>query len=314
MRAELETEVLKGVSRSFYLSLRLLPPAMRRPASIAYLLARLSDTIADSAEIPAADRMEMLGSFRKQMEDAGRVGDWPERLVAATPDHREKTLLRGHRAIMDSLASLSGIEIGLIREVVGIIIGGQVLDLERFGDASASNVISLKSAEELNDYTWRVAGCVGVFWTKLGYATLGGKFSETEESELLRHAGEYGKGLQLVNILRDLPNDLRAGRCYLPFSAQTDTNAMMEAFPEWRAVAEEKVRHGYDYAGKLRSRRLRIASGLPAMIAMETLELLNGKSFEELGQGIKVPRKRVYGMILKSLGAGQGAWSSRLRS
>ncbi len=207
MQAGVEKEVLKGVSRSFYLSLRLLPPAMRRPASIAYLLARLSDTIADSAEIAAADRLEMLENFGSQVAEKGAIVEWPERLIAATPDDREKELLRGHRAIMESLASLGEEERGLIREVVAIIVSGQALDLERFGAAGAGNIISLSNDEELNDYTWRVAGCVGAFWTKLGYATLGGEFSQSDESELLLHAREYGRGLQLVNILRDLPKD-----------------------------------------------------------------------------------------------------------
>jgi farnesyl-diphosphate farnesyltransferase len=58
MRAELETEVLKGVSRSFYLSLRLLPLPMRRAAGIAYLLARTSDTIADSVSGSVGERID----------------------------------------------------------------------------------------------------------------------------------------------------------------------------------------------------------------------------------------------------------------
>ncbi len=300
MREGLEKRVLKGVSRSFYLSLRLLPSAMRRPASIAYLLARLSDTIADSAEVPAADRLKMLEEFGAQVAGNGPLADWPDCLITATPDEKEKELLRSHQAVVGSLATLREQEMGLIREVVATIVSGQVLDLKRFGEADAGNVVSLKNTEELNDYTWRVAGCVGKFWTKLGYTTLGGEFSESDESELLLHAEEYGRGLQLVNILRDLPKDLKAGRCYLPVPVPTDTSALMEEFSFWRTIAEEKVQHGYLYSEQLRLRRLKIASGLPAMIATETLGLLRDKSMEQLQFGIKVPRNRVYGMILRA--------------
>ena len=46
--------LLRGVSRSFYLSIRLLPAPLRRPIAVAYLLARAADTLADTAELPAA--------------------------------------------------------------------------------------------------------------------------------------------------------------------------------------------------------------------------------------------------------------------
>ena len=65
---ELEGDVLKGVSRSFYLSLRFLPAPMRGPAGIAYLLARASDTIADSATIPAAERIAFLDLHARQID------------------------------------------------------------------------------------------------------------------------------------------------------------------------------------------------------------------------------------------------------
>ncbi|MCI0869448.1 MAG: squalene/phytoene synthase family protein, partial [Chloroflexi bacterium] len=45
------TDLLKGVSRSFYLTLRVLPGGIREPVGLAYLLARAADTIADTTLI-----------------------------------------------------------------------------------------------------------------------------------------------------------------------------------------------------------------------------------------------------------------------
>ena len=45
---ELLTATLKDVSRSFYLTLRVLPARIRTPIGLAYLLARTSDTVADT--------------------------------------------------------------------------------------------------------------------------------------------------------------------------------------------------------------------------------------------------------------------------
>src|SRR5256886_16708799 len=59
-RKELRGRVLRSVSRSFYLSLRILPAGLREPLSLAYLLARATDTIADTPEPPVALRTEAL--------------------------------------------------------------------------------------------------------------------------------------------------------------------------------------------------------------------------------------------------------------
>src|SRR5260221_10735891 len=58
-----ELELLKPVSRSFYISIRLLPRALREPVALAYLLARTSDTIADSSVVDADERVELLDRF-----------------------------------------------------------------------------------------------------------------------------------------------------------------------------------------------------------------------------------------------------------
>ena len=58
-------------------------------------------------------------------------------------------------------------------ECLDVIVSGQVLDLERFGPAKEGGKISaLGDNEQMDDYTYRVAGCVGVFWTKMSLAHL----------------------------------------------------------------------------------------------------------------------------------------------
>ena len=102
-----------------------------------------------------------------------------------------------------------------IRDVLAIIASGQELDLSRFADATLERIAALNTDEELDDYTYRVAGCVGEFWTKMCRAHLI-RDALLDEDWLTAQGVRFGKGLQLVNILRDLPRDLRHGRCYLP--------------------------------------------------------------------------------------------------
>src|ERR1700686_1008948 len=56
----LRGSILRSVSRSFYLSIRILPQRLREPVALAYLLARATDTVADTARIPWATRAQTL--------------------------------------------------------------------------------------------------------------------------------------------------------------------------------------------------------------------------------------------------------------
>src|SRR6476619_6652848 len=61
---EVLTVLLRDVSRSFYLTLRVLPGAIRNQIGLAYLLARATDTIADTHLVPLPQRLEALNKLR----------------------------------------------------------------------------------------------------------------------------------------------------------------------------------------------------------------------------------------------------------
>ena len=297
---ELGKQVLKGVSRSFYLTLRLLPGPMRGAASLGYLLARTSDTLADTAAAPVDSRRQWLDQFRAAVAGKSEAPRWPVSLRNAVPDPRERHLLECSGEIFTWLRKLPAGEAVLVREVLEIIAGGQTLDLERFANASRENPVALRDDAELEDYAWRVAGCVGAFWTKLGFLTLGGRFSTAPEAELLERGIAYGKGLQLVNILRDLAADLASGRCYLPVADPHDSRALLDCHARWLTRADEWLGEGGSYAATLRSRRLRAATALPALIGRATLEPLRGATWEVLQTRLKVPRSVVYRSLLRA--------------
>jgi farnesyl-diphosphate farnesyltransferase len=297
--------LLKSVSRSFYLSLRLLPAPMRGAASIAYLLARTSDTLADAENAPVALRLASLEKFSLAMDGVEPAPEWSATLVDALADPRERDLLKASAPLFDWLASLPEAEVELVREVTSIIISGQRLDLERFGAADGSRPVALTSDDELEDYAWRVAGCVGAFWTRLGFLTMGDGFSKTPQDILIARGIAYGKGLQLVNILRDMPADLTTGRCYLPLADPNDTVKLQAARASWLERARQWIDEGFTYSACLVPRRLRAASVLPAMIARETLDLLEAAGPQAMRSRIKVPRKTVYLALLKAFFAAE---------
>lgn len=275
--------LLRGVSRSFFLSIRLLPRALRGPVALGYLLARASDTIADAPGLAPEQRLQALTAFRRM---AG--GEVPVQFVSqvsgATAE--EQRLLDALPECMAWLGELSPQDRSDVRTVLDAITRGQQLDIERFGAATPEHPAALATAGELDEYTYLVAGCVGEFWTKLGFRHLPG-FASLPESQMLDLGRRYGMALQLINVLRDSDRDLALGRHYLPVGDSRDA---------WMARAQDALACGMRYAGALRHARVRVASALPALIGARTLALVRAH-----GPGAKMPRSQVRAMLLRIL-------------
>src|SRR2546426_9138879 len=212
---DLLTHLLRHVSRSFYLTVRVLPRAIRPQIGLAYLLARTTDTIADTHIVPLADRLMTLQLLKGRILGSNSAPLDLSEFARRQGSPAEWMLLERVEEAFRVLDTFSPGDQQHIRNVLTIITSGQELDLNRFASASREAVVSLDTDQELDDYTYRVAGCVGEFWTKMCRAHLFAD-ADLEDEFLLRHGIRFGKGLQLVNILRDLPLDLRQGRCYLP--------------------------------------------------------------------------------------------------
>ena len=60
-------DLLKATARSFYLTLRVLPARVRPQIGLAYLLARTTDTVADTEIVPLAQRLAALQNLRERI-------------------------------------------------------------------------------------------------------------------------------------------------------------------------------------------------------------------------------------------------------
>ena len=226
-RQALLGDLLKATSRSFYLTLRVLPAAVRPQIGLAYLLARTTDTIADTEIVPVAQRLNALQKLRDRMLGQNSTPLNFGELARQQGSPAEKMLLEKIEAGLALLATLSPPDLKLVRDVLTTITSGQELDLRRFVPAPPPEMIALETAAALDDYTYRVAGCVGEFWTKICRAHLFPN-AKLDERQLITDGIRFGKGLQLVNILRDLPADLKNGRCYLPLQRLDEAKLLPE--------------------------------------------------------------------------------------
>jgi farnesyl-diphosphate farnesyltransferase len=312
---ELLTGLLKEVSRSFYLTLRVLPGEVRRQIGLAYLLARTTDTIADTELVPLDQRLQALQALRERILGQRKpMLDFGE-LARNQASSAEQVLLERSEASLALLEDLTPADRQLVREVLATISLGQELDLQRFSSPPAGRILALRSDGELDDYTYRVAGCVGEFWTKMCRAHLFPK-ARLDDSVLLAKGVRFGKGLQLVNVLRDLPADLRQGRCYLPSERLAGIDLAIEdllqpaneprlrpLYNEYLARARAHLLAGWDYTNSLPrgQARVRLACAWPILIGMKTIELLRSGNVLDPQQRIKVGRPEIKRIIFRSV-------------
>ncbi len=309
--ATLSKELLAAVSRSFSLSLRVAPSAVRPALELGYLLARASDTLADTAGVPVPGRAACLEEYRCVFFEGGspnRLSGMIEKEFLPKQRHAgERELLRRLPECLRWLEGRPAREQDELRAVLKEITAGQLEDCVRAGEPG--RVAWLESAGDLDRYTYMVAGCVGRFWTRIADLHLSRWRSEAAlpEAEMTDCGVRLGKALQLVNILRDLPADLAAGRGYLPKNEVREAGGWgqqgSDGFPggealtsvarHWEAQAGEWLGDGRRYVRALRSPRMRLATVLPLRLGEETLALLSRANWEERARGIKVSRRLV---------------------
>ena len=325
------TDLLREVSRSFYLTLWVLPAAVRTPISLAYLLARATDTVADASGVPVEARLDALESLGNWIRgDAVKRPDFSRFLGSdAGITEAEGRLLSRLSSAVQLLELCDAFEQERIREVLAVIVSGQVLDLRRFGTVEPGTVRALATAADLDDYTYRVAGCVGEFWTRLCRKSV---FPEPrlDDAKLLEDGVRFGKGLQLVNILRDLPRDLQAGRCYLPVSELSEvgleprdllqparSGALSPVYRRWLDLAESHLESGWRYTTSVPRScvRVRLACAWPVLIGIRTTGLLREGPVLEPRHRIKLDRSAVRGILWSSVWRlpFRGLWESQFK-
>ena len=329
-RRRMLTELLKSVSRAFYLSMRVLPSAMREPVSIAYLLARAADTIADTASLSTEQRILLLRKLRRIL--TGEDGeDTAEELFAELADLQPTG---SERELLDSLREVFALYNGMdapdderTRAVVLTLTSGMLFDLTNFHSEDSERLIALQTPEQLDEYCYLAAGCVGEFWTATSIARTH-SLVHWDEQEMQALGVRFGKALQMTNILRDVPKDLRIGRCYLPQSelnriglraedllnsVNTDRARPILAWGIRKTLDHFSAAEQYILAIPRRNLRLRLAALWPVLIGLKTLSTLAvSDDWLNPESRIKIPRRAVYGIIALSLLCGRSNVLTRL--
>ena len=316
---ELLGQILKRVSRTFYLSLTVLPKDVRRPVGLAYLFARAADTIADTRLISRTRRLEYLEQFRAAIRDsdAGRIRDIAAALTGPQRIPEERELLARLEECFAMYRALDAGDHGRIRDLILTITQGMQMDLSTFPGEDEGQLVALKTRDDLDRYTYLVAGCVGEFWTEIHVAHRPA-LKGWDVAAMKQRGICFGKGLQMTNILRDLSRDLRLGRCYLPQEdlerlglgprALLDPGVLPRVAPLLRDLLTVTLGHyqeGWRYTLSIPRRefQMRLACAWPLLIGLKTLTLVSrARNLLDPAAVVKISREEVVRILGNSVG------------
>lgn len=277
----LET-LLEKTSRTFALSIPVLPEPTRREVTVAYLLFRIADTFEDASHWPPERRIAALSDFERLLgenrpaEAARLAAEWS----AARPAHHE-----GYRELVAEIPFVLEAFFTLAPEAMASIRTHVLRASDGMGEFVArtdGERLELSDLPELRRYCYYVAGIVGEMLTEL---FLRGRPALDDSAGALRErSAAFGEALQLVNILKDAADDAAEGRRFLPRAVP-----VADVF----ALARRDLAVAAEYIGILQRagapRGLVEFCALPVLLARASL-----RKVEEKGPGAKVSRPELY--------------------
>lgn len=212
--------LLPSVSRTFALTIQVLPEHLRDSVTVAYLLCRLADQVEDATRVDPACRVQALEALAQAMassssDPADLAGslDPIEGWFAAEPE--SVPLLERRLCLFQAFVRLSQAEREVIARWTEAMALGMSTYVARESARGAQEVpFVLQTEEDLRSYAYYVAGTVGHMLTDLFALRLGRRAGSLERLREL--AVPFGLGLQFTNILQDLAEDRRRGWSYVP--------------------------------------------------------------------------------------------------
>ena len=183
-------KVLKTHSTSFFIVTRFLPKFMRDEVELVYGSVRFPDEIVDSFDIKNYEKKELLSNWRNKYRLALESGSFEDSINKDVP-----ILLAGFTEVVKKYSIPSS--------YYESFLDAMELDVEPRDFEDTDDLI--------NNYVYGSAIVVGYF---LAYVYGSSQIDNFEET--LKSSKELGIALQLTNFIRDINEDLKRGRVYIP--------------------------------------------------------------------------------------------------
>ena len=262
--------LLTKTSRTFAVTIPMLPMPTREEVSIAYLLFRIVDTFEDATRWTPSQRIDAINAFLPLLASRhpGQARRFADRCLVDPPvDHAGYLeLLDEIPFVLSQLDRLSEGGAHLLRQYVSRSAEGMAQILTGI---APGKTLQLRSIAELRHYCYIVAGIVGEMLTELYLLNRPGL---APVADYLRARSRlFGEGLQLVNILKDADVDDSEGRQYIPTGQRAEVFALaqsdLQAATEYTLAVQQ---HGAE-------RGLVAFDALLVRLATETLAVLRAR-------------------------------------
>ncbi|MDR0291209.1 MAG: squalene/phytoene synthase family protein [Elusimicrobium sp.] len=306
-RAELKIldNLLRRTGRTLQKSAAVLPERERIIFSTAYLLCRAADTAADASAIPHERKIFWIEKYPSIIENGG-AEEFAKEIQDGAQKADEKFLMQNLSLCISIYQRFESNDKKLVITVAEKVCEGMLFDLKTF---KSGVLTALEKTALLEYYCGAMGGAPGVFWSELILKAARIKMP-AENFKML--GANIGDALQIVNIMRDVKEDIANGRCYFPaedlkFFGITvkdfqDGNfrAVNPVIKKWILWGLDKISSAPQYFEQIpkSSWRLRGSVLLPALWALDTIELL--AQSDVLANRIKINKKKIYLTILKS--------------
>ena len=305
--------ILPGVSRTFALSIRLLPGALGRAVLTAYLLCRIADTVEDDHAMTPERKGELLDALVRALDapdDAERYPAVATELVAGDATHVE--LVRRSDLVFVLYRSLPEGSRLRVRHWVAEMAAGMKKFAQRYPRG-----IRIGTLEEYREYCYYVAGTVGHMLTDLWHEHTRA-IGVAEYRMLWKRCRAFGEALQTVNILKDIAWDAtRENAIYIPEEALRQRGGSHATLlsPEFaaasHAVVEEFIQLAWrdldqalEYFVSIPRRAVSVRAFcvLPLLFAYATLrELGHSRAMLRTGETVKISRGEVKSLMVAGL-------------
>ena len=304
-------EILPAVSRTFALSIRVLPGALGRAVLAAYLLCRIADTLEDEPTLDAESKAALLDELERCFDDAAAADAFPARVANLTGEAAHVRLTRNSDLVFVLFRSLTPATRLHVAKWVREMIAG----MRKFVLAYPHGV-RIQSIDEYREYSYYVAGTVGHLLTDLWYEHAP-SIGPAEYETLRLRCRAFAEALQTVNILKDVARDAeRENSIYIPEqllrthgSAHADMfgggiEGTKSALAAMIRMAHHDLEHATAYLVAIprRAVAIRLFCALPLLFAYATLRDLSRATQPLTGKGaVKISRAEVKSLTLLSM-------------
>lgn len=306
--------ILPAVSRTFSLSVRVLPGELGRAVLCAYLLCRIADTVEDDGHAAPARKAELLAEFLRCLDDAVIADAFPAAAADIRGDEAHVRLLRQTDLVCVLFRSLPYQSRDRVAHWVREMGRGMAAFTLRHPRG-----LRIQTLEEYREYCYYVAGTVGCMLTEL-FREHGPALSPQRYEALWARCTRFGEALQTVNILKDIAVDAeRENAIYIPermLAAHGSSHASLldparfaanrAAVGEFIALAWTDLDLAFEYLLLLPRRALAIRAFcvLPLLYAYATLRELTGSdAMLRPGGTVKISRFEVKSLMVAGLAA-----------